>query len=181
MQIVLLIKFMNSVIYTDTYQSPCGLLRLGTAGDRLCMCDWQAEKHSRRVDKRLTESLGAEMRQGFSCVMRQAKEQLDEYFAGRRKTFSVPLLLVGTDLQKRVWQELQAIPYGETVSYAEQARRIGNPNAVRAVANAIGANALSIFVPCHRVISADRTIGGYAGGTEAKRWLQAMEKGNAFR
>lgn len=113
--------------------------------------------------------------------MRQAAAQLDEYFAGKRKAFSVPLLLVGTDFQKAVWQELQNIPYGAAITYAEEARRIERPEAVRAVANANGANALSIFVPCHRVIGANGMLGGYAGGADAKRWLLEMEGNKAFR
>lgn len=145
------------------------------------MCGWIERKHPERVCRRLTASLGEEFQQGSSDVLRQAAAQLDEYFDGKRKAFSVPLLLVGTDFQKAVWQELQNIPYGAAITYAEEARRIGRPEAVRAVANANGANALSIFVPCHRVIGANGMLGGYAGGADAKRWLLEMEGNKAFR
>lgn len=131
--------------------------------------------------RRLATGLGKEFLQGTSDVLQEAAAQLDEYFAGKRRAFSVPLLLVGTDFQKTVWQELQRIPYGSTITYAGEARRIGRQEAVRAVANANGANALSIFVPCHRVIGADGMLGGYAGGADAKRWLLRAEGDKAFR
>ena len=89
--------------------------------------------------------------------------------------FDVPLLFVGTDFQKTVWNELLNIPFGTTVSYGEMARRIGMPKAVRAVANANGANAMSIFVPCHRVIGSNRSLTGYGGGLEAKRKMLELE------
>ena len=105
----------------------------------------------------------------------KAVAQLDEYFAGQRSVFDVPLLFLGTDFQKRVWRELLDIPYGTTVSYVEMARRIGMPKAVRAVANANGANIISIFAPCHRVIGSNHSLTGYRGGLEAKRALLALE------
>lgn len=116
------------------------------------------------------------MAEGTSVVIEEAAAQLDEYFAGRRSTFSVPLVFAGTDFQKRVWNELLKIQYGETVSYGEMARRIGKSEAVRAVANANAANALSIFAPCHRVIGSNRSLTGYAGGLDTKRRLLILEK-----
>ena len=104
-----------------------------------------------------------------------AAAQLQEYFAGERQVFDLPLDAAGTDFQRRVWQALCAIPYGETRSYRELAESIGNPNAVRAVARANGANPLSIVVPCHRVIGADGTLTGYAGGLEMKARLLVLE------
>ena len=101
--------------------------------------------------------------------------QLDEYFARQRTSFDIPLLFAGTDFQKRVWNTLLEIPYGQTVSYGELAKRIGKPAAVRAVANAIGANAISVIVPCHRVTGSDHTLTGYGGGIAAKRMLLALE------
>ena len=101
--------------------------------------------------------------------------QMEEYFHGVRKSFDVPYLLRGTVFQKEVWSELLKIPYGETVSYGCIARRIGMPKAVRAVANANGANPLSVFVPCHRVIGSDRSLTGYGGGIEVKRRLLELE------
>lgn len=136
------------------------------------MCDWPVEKHRKRLER----MLDAEFVGGSTPVIDRAIAQLDEYFAGLRRQFDIPLLLVGTPFQKSVWTELLAIPYATTISYAELARRIGRPTAVRAVANSNGANALSIFVPCHRVIGADSSLTGYAGGLLAKNYLLNLEK-----
>ena len=119
--------------------------------------------------------LNAEFEEGTSEVIDKAIKQLDEFFAGQRKIFDIPLLFVGTDFQKTVWNELQKIPFGKTVSYGEMARRIGMPKAVRAVANANGANSMSIFAPCHRVIGSDHSLTGYGGGLDAKRTLLKLE------
>jgi methylated-DNA-[protein]-cysteine S-methyltransferase len=109
-----------------------------------------------------------------------AVEQLAEYFAGRRRTFDVPLRLDGTPFQQRVWRELVRIPYGRTITYAELARRVGNPSASRAVGNANGRNPVSIIVPCHRVIGADGRLTGYAGGGDVKRRLLEWERGKTI-
>jgi methylated-DNA-[protein]-cysteine S-methyltransferase len=102
--------------------------------------------------------------------------QLSEYFAGTRTRFDLPLALGGTPFQQRVWRELQAIPYGETVSYGELARRIGQPTASRAVGLANGRNPVGIIVPCHRVVGANGSLTGYGGGIERKRYLLAFEQ-----
>jgi methylated-DNA-[protein]-cysteine S-methyltransferase len=104
-----------------------------------------------------------------------AVRQLNEYFAGRRREFDLPLRLHGTVFQTRVWHELAAIPYGQTWSYGQLARRINQPSASRAVGLANGRNPISILVPCHRVIGADGSLTGYGGGLERKRWLLAHE------
>ena len=108
-------------------------------------------------------------------VLADAIAQLEEYFAGERREFSLPLQPVGTPFQKAVWSALQTIPYGTTVSYGELARRVGRPSAARAVGAASGANPLPIIVPCHRVIGADRSLTGFGGGLETKRFLLALE------
>lgn len=165
---------MNRII-TRIYESPCGRLMLGSFGDKLCLCDWQVEKHCDSVNNRLRRILNAEFVEGLFAVIDCAVTQLDEYFAGRRREFDVPMLFVGTDFQKKVWECLLTIPYGETISYGEMARKIGMPNAVRAVANANGANSISIFAPCHRVIGSDHTLTGYGGGLAAKQYLLKLE------
>jgi methylated-DNA-[protein]-cysteine S-methyltransferase len=104
-----------------------------------------------------------------------AARQLDEYFARRRKTFDLPLSVSGTEFQQRVWLTLAEIPYGQTISYAELARWVERPQAFRAVGQANGANPIPVILPCHRVIAADGTIGGYGGGLPAKRLLLALE------
>lgn len=108
-----------------------------------------------------------------------AARQLDEYFAGKRQQFDLPLHPSGTPFQLEVWGALLAIPYGETVSYADIARRIRRPRAVRAVGAANGANPLAIIVPCHRVIGSHGDLVGYGGGLPAKRWLLAHERRHA--
>lgn len=162
-------------IQTYGYESPCGVLMLGSFDDRLCLCDWQVEKHRDHVDRRLKRLLKAEFEEGTSEIIDRAVRQLDEFFAGERREFDVPLLFVGTEFQKKVWNELLMIPYGRTISYGELARRIGMPTAVRAVANANGANPISIFAPCHRVIGSDNSLTGYGGGLDAKRMLLTLE------
>jgi methylated-DNA-[protein]-cysteine S-methyltransferase len=104
-----------------------------------------------------------------------ARDQLGEYFAGERSAFELALAGAGTPFQERVWRALLEIPYGETISYGELARRIGRPDAVRAVGMANGRNPISIIVPCHRVIGADGALTGYAGGLERKRFLLDLE------
>lgn len=166
----------KNIIKTRRYESPCGTLLLGSFDDKLCLCDWQVEKHRNHVDRRLKRVLNAEFEDGTSDVIEEAVTQLDEFFAKKRQAFSIPLLFVGTDFQKTVWRELLTIPYGETISYRDMARRIGMPKAVRAVANANGANAISIFAPCHRVIGSDGSLTGYGGGLTAKKMLLELEK-----
>jgi methylated-DNA-[protein]-cysteine S-methyltransferase len=105
----------------------------------------------------------------------EAARQLREYFAGERRRFDLPLRLQGTDFQKRVWQQLTAIPFGETWSYGQLAKRLDNPSACRAVGLANGKNPIAVIVPCHRVIGADGSLTGFGGGLERKEWLLAHE------
>lgn len=107
--------------------------------------------------------------------LRTAAKQLEEYFSKQRRTFSVPVELHGTPFQVAVWKALPSIPYGETLSYGDLARRVGRPRAVRAVGQAMGANPVAIIYPCHRVVAARGHIGGYGGGLGTKRWLLALE------
>ena len=104
-------------------------------------------------------------------------KQLNEYFAGERKQFSLPLHLTGTEFQKKVWETLMTIPYGETISYKEESQRMGNEKAIRAVAQANGANPIPIIIPCHRVINADGSLGGFSSGTDKKQALLKLEQG----
>lgn len=157
------------------YEAPCGSLMLGSYGDRLCLCDWLVEHHHMSVAARLKRMLHADFESGSSPVIDMAVMELGEYFAGVRREFDVPLMWAGTEFQCRVWNALLMIPYGNTISYGEMARRLGVETAVRAVANANGANAISIFAPCHRVIGSNGTLTGYGGGLEVKRWLLRLE------
>ena len=112
-----------------------------------------------------------------AAVLDDVVAQLDEYFAGDRVTFDLPLDPVGTEFQLRAWEALRLIPYGETRSYAQQAERIGAPAAVRAVGAANGRNPISIIVPCHRVVGSDGSLTGFGGGLDAKRYLLDLESG----
>jgi methylated-DNA-[protein]-cysteine S-methyltransferase len=108
----------------------------------------------------------------------QCKRELDEYFTGKRKVFTVPMKPVGTPFRMQVWEELKRINYGEVISYKELAERIGNPKAIRAVGGANAKNPLMLLIPCHRVIGADGSMTGYGGGgTENKEWLLKHERG----
>lgn len=167
---------MENKILIQHYQSPCGELVLGSRGDRLCLCNWVVEKHPGRVERRLQYLLGARYEQAPSPVVEEAVRELEQYFRGERREFGVPLLFAGTGFQQRVWAGLQEIAYGTTLSYAALAAQIGHPSAVRAVANANGANALSIFVPCHRVIGSNHSLTGYGGGMAAKKFLLELER-----
>ena len=167
---------MRNKIFIQRYLSPCGEMVLGSFGEKLCLCNWAVEKHPRRVDRRLQSGLKADYEEGTTDVTDKAARQLDEYFNGMRKSFDVPLLFVGTDFQKSVWRRLLEIPYGQTVSYGAMAAKLGMPHAVRAVANANGANAVSLFAPCHRVIGNDGSLTGYGGGLEAKKFLLDLER-----
>lgn len=112
---------------------------------------------------------------GAHSILDLAEAQIEEYFSRKRRKFTLPLLAAGTPFQERVWGELAKIPYGETISYAELAKRVGSPKAVRAVGTANGRNPFSIAVPCHRVIASSGKLGGYAGGLAAKEKLLLLE------
>ena len=122
------------------------------------------------------ERLGAQADQAATALLATAAAQLDEYFAGRRRAFDLPLRLRGTPFQQRVWQTLLDIPYGDTVSYKDVAAHAGRPGAARAAGAAVGRNPIAVIVPCHRVVGADGSLTGYAGGLPAKRALLRLER-----
>ncbi len=162
-------------IATSIYKSPCGYLILGAYDNKLCLCDWLNGKHRKVVDKKIQNFFDAKFVETNSPTTQNAMSQLEEYFLGNRGTFQSPLLFIGTDFQKKVWHALLKIPYGKTISYGELAESLGLPNGSRAVANACGANAISIFVPCHRIIGANGSLVGYDGGVERKNFLLNLE------
>jgi AraC family transcriptional regulator of adaptative response/methylated-DNA-[protein]-cysteine methyltransferase len=114
--------------------------------------------------------------EGQSPILSQIQREMTQYTTGQLTTFKTPIIFTGTPFQKSVWQALMKIPYGQTRSYAEVAASIGMPTAFRAVANANGANSLSIIIPCHRVIKSDGDLCGYGGGVARKEWLLNHEK-----
>ncbi len=151
--------------YYALMQSPVGMLALTSDGAALTGL---YTEHGREYGYARS---GTEAPRYFG----EAKKQLDEYFQGRRTAFSLALAPEGTAFQKHVWQALQAIPYGETVSYKTLAARAGAPGAARAVGSANGKNPLCLIIPCHRVIAADGSLGGYSSGLHIKEWLLAHE------
>ena len=162
------------------YSSPCGTLLLGVGGGSLYLCDWAAKGRADKTLKRIRRELPSCDWQDDSAVMDMAVRQLDEYFSGMRRDFNLPLKPVGTEFQLKVWEALATIPYGDRMSYKTVADNILRPTAARAVAGAVGANALSILIPCHRVIASDGTSGGYAGGLDAKRFLLHLESQGSY-
>ena len=168
-------------IYIQYYTSPCGELILASMGNELCLCDWNGMSCAERNKRRISKYLNVEFRTGSSSVIEKTKTQLDDYFAGKRKVFNIPLCPFGTDFQLQVWKSLLDIPYGETRSYMDIARTIGNPKGVRAVAQAIGANGIDIRIPCHRVIGSNHSLTGFTGGLENKRFLLKLESRQSQR
>lgn len=168
----------EQLVYLQNYDSPCGEMVLASTDGKLCLCDWSSMPCANRNRLRIKRRLNAKFIQEPSAVITRTKTQLDEFFTGKRTTFSIPLYPIGTYFQERVWATLQEIPYGETCTYKEIAARIGYKNGIRAVAQAIGANGISIIIPCHRVIGSNNSLTGFAGGLEAKRILLELEKSN---
>ena len=148
---------------------------LGAYDGKLCMLDYRYRKMRESVDKRLKKALNAEYTEEDNDVLIQTRKELDEYLKGERREFTVPLLMLGSEFQKSVWKALLLIPYGKTASYLELSKSIGNEKAVRAVANANGANAIGIVIPCHRIIGSDGSLTGYAGGLPLKKKLLELE------
>lgn len=156
----------DEIIWFDTLPSPVGDLLMATNASGLVHIGFSEERHS---FKRSGQWLRAPER------LSEVSGQLNEYFSGHRKQFDLKLIPQGTVFQMQVWAQLREIPFGETISYGELARRIDNPKAMRAVGLANGRNPIPIIVPCHRVIGADGSLTGFGGGIERKRWLLLHE------
>lgn len=169
-------KTRNTII-TKSYHFSCGEMIFGDFEGHLCLCDWVDGRRRSMIDYRLQRMLNALYVEGESDVIETVRQQLNEYFEGKRRDFDIPLLLVGTDFQKKVWEELMKIPYGKSVTYGEIAQHLGDPKLVRVVANATALNALNIIVPCHRVIGSDGSLTGYGGGLRRKSYLLDLEQG----
>jgi methylated-DNA-[protein]-cysteine S-methyltransferase len=154
---------MNELYYTY-YESPIGLLKIGATEHYVAELSF--------VDNQ-DQIIHGEP--GISEVIHQCTEELIEFFAGRRKVFTIPVHQEGTEFQKKVWSELLEIPFGKTISYLDLAKRLGDAKAIRAVANTNGKNKITIIVPCHRVIGSDKSLVGYSGGLWRKKWLLQHE------
>ena len=163
-------------IHIQPYYSPCGEIVLASVDDELCLCDWSGMPCAERNKRRFARYIDADFKAETNAILEEAKRQLDEYFAGTRRVFDIPLRTVGTDFQQPVWNALLSIPYGEPRSDTEIATSIGKPQSIRAVAGAIGANGISILIPCHRVVGSNHSLTGFAGGLQAKQALLNLEK-----
>ena len=164
-----------NTISIDYFKTPFGELVIGSFDDKLCLCDWRYRKMRSDIDFRIAAGLQATYHEAETPVIAQTKAQLTNYFSGTIKTFDLPLLMVGTDFQRSVWDALLLVPYGTTDTYLGLSKRLNNPKAIRAVASANGANAIAIIVPCHRIIGSTGELVGYAGGLPAKRRLLDLE------
>lgn len=153
-----------------SFKSPIGILQICEYNENIVRLDIVSEK----------ETVGQQRYERHSDLLYEAYRQLNEYFCGKRKSFELPLDGEGTDFQKRVWEELKKIPYGETRSYADIAIGIGNPKAVRAIGGANHRNPIIILIPCHRVINKNGDLGGYGCGIKVKKQLLALEKTHAL-
>lgn len=166
------------VINIMRLETPLGTMFAGAVEDGICLLEFTDRKMLETEFKILSKSLNANIIQGDNPHFEPLKNQLNEYFEGKRQEFTIPLFTPGTKFQQSVWKELQNIPYGTTRSYKEQATALNMPEAVRAVANANGMNKISILIPCHRVIGHDGNLTGYGGGLWRKKWLLDLEKQN---
>ncbi len=166
----------KQVIILSRMLTPLGPMLAGTLEEGICLLEFMDHE---RLEKHLTK-----LKKKFRCAcvigshhhLSTLEEQLFEYFAGKRKDFQVPLVLCGSEFQKRAWQVLREIPYGATCSYQQQAEKVGTPKAIRAVAQANRANAIAIVIPCHRVIGKDGQLVGYGGGLWRKKYLLEHER-----
>jgi AraC family transcriptional regulator of adaptative response/methylated-DNA-[protein]-cysteine methyltransferase len=171
------------MILTVKIESPIGELIAGATDEGICLLEFSDRRRAARECRDLVKLLKQPIEEGENIHLQNLCQQLNDYFNGDLKEFSVPLVTPGTDFQQAVWKELQEIPFGKTRSYQEQADALNKPGSVRAVANANGMNRISIVIPCHRVIGSDGRLTGYGGGLKRKKWLLDHEKkysGNAY-
>lgn len=159
------------MIFYLEQESPVGSLLIAATNAGICGIYFEEHKHFKGKDGWMQSQAGSPAASHLAL----AAAQLDEYFAGKRTEFDVPLDLSGTVFQRDVWQALVDIPFGCHISYAQHAQKLGKPKALRAVGAAIGRNPVSIIVPCHRVLGSSGAVTGYAGGLERKRFLLALE------
>ena len=162
------------------HKTKIGELVLGSFEGKLCLLDFKYRKMRKAVDDRLKKGLKADFIEEDTDIIEKTRTELDEYFQENRQEFDVPIQMVGTDFQKSVWNALLKVTYGTTSSYLQLAKYINNEKAVRAVAGANGANAIAIIIPCHRIISSNGELVGYAGGLPTKKRLLTLEQKKEF-
>jgi methylated-DNA-[protein]-cysteine S-methyltransferase len=160
------------------HKTEIGEIVLGSFRGKLCLLGFRGREMGRTVDERIKKALNAEFVERDDEILAKTRRQLDEYFGGLRREFDIPLLMGGTDFQRRVWNVLAKVPYGDTSTYLRVAEDVGNERAVRAVGNASAANPISIIIPCHRIIGSSGELVGYGGGLSVKRRLLELERNN---
>jgi AraC family transcriptional regulator of adaptative response/methylated-DNA-[protein]-cysteine methyltransferase len=163
-------------IVVSWLESPLGPLVAAASNHGICLLEFTDRRMLETQFRMLKKLFGCSIVPGENAHLKTLKNQLEQYFAGRLKQFSVPVVCPGTPFQERVWKELQRIPFGETRSYEDLARRIGAENAHRAVGTANGRNRIAIVIPCHRVVNKDGKLGGYGGGLWRKQHLLDLER-----
>ena len=156
-------------------RTAAGPLIVGTTEQAVCLLEFSDRRMLESQLRTLRRRFQAALLPGSNRIVSSLQQQLDEYFSGARREFTIPLSYPGTAFQQRVWSTLRDIPYGSTCSYKEVARRVGHPQAVRAVGTANGMNRIAILIPCHRVVNASGELGGYGGGLWRKRMLLDLE------
>jgi AraC family transcriptional regulator of adaptative response/methylated-DNA-[protein]-cysteine methyltransferase len=164
------------MIITTKIETPLGIMIAGATDDGVCLLEFSDRRMLPTEYKDLERLLKTTIEEGENNHLTLLRKEVNEYFEGNRKVFSIHLVTPGSEFQKSVWKELLNIPFGTTRSYLEQSVALGKPGAIRAVANANGMNRISIVIPCHRVIGSDGHLTGYGGGLKRKRWLIDHEK-----
>ncbi len=163
-------------IYIEYYKTKIGELILGDYDNKICLVDFRYRRMRQVVDNRIKKGLNSCFFEKKTFLLDTAKKQIDEYLLAKRTLFSLPIITVGTDFQKEVWNKLIEIPYGKTSTYLKIATFLNKPKAARAVANANGKNAIGLVIPCHRVIESSGSLGGYGGGIAVKKRLLKLEQ-----
>ena len=167
-----------SQININYYKTKIGELILGSFEDKLCLLDFRYRRMRTTVDNRIIKGLNADFIEQDDTILQETRNQINEYLDSKRKVFDIPLLMVGTDFQKNVWNTLLKVPYGVTSTYLQLAKDINNEKAVRAVASANGANSIGLIIPCHRIIGSNGELVGYGGGLPVKKRLLKLEQSN---
>ncbi|WP_082116294.1 methylated-DNA--[protein]-cysteine S-methyltransferase [Hymenobacter terrenus] len=169
----------SAALHLTPLPTPLGLMVAGVPVEGVCLLEFMNRIHLEKEIQELQHMLAAALVPAPTVLSGQLEEEVQEYFAGTRKIFSVPLHTPGTLFSQSVWQHLQRIPYGTTCSYQEQAARMGNSRAIRAIAAANGRNRLAILIPCHRVVGSNGAMTGYAAGVDKKKWLLQHERSHS--
>lgn len=170
----------KNIIATTVFKTPLGYMFCAATQKGICLLSFYGQSNLKQQIEKIQKFFNAEAisahNKHFDCL----EKELTEYFEGKRKEFTIPLQLVGTPFQQEAWKILMKIPYGETISYKEQAQLLKNPKAVRAVGSANGKNLIAIIIPCHRIINTNGKLGGYAGGLENKKALLQLENNHTM-